>query len=109
MTILINLIISSRMLILSRRWTIRKVRISKISKIWLRHLEKIYQDLKGANIGEKIKVSSYFTRLVSSKDNRDMHEEISKHEIVISLIFTWNVFNQSYVNGLNMLVYIPSA
>ena len=44
---------------------------------------------------------------MSSKDNRDMHEEISKDEIVISLIFTWNVFNQSYVNGVNILVKIP--
>ena len=104
LTNLINLIISSRMIMLSRRWKIRKVRISKLSKIWLRHLEKIYQNLKGANIGEIIKVSYYFPRPVSLKDIRDVHEEISKDEIVISLIFSWNVFNQNCVNCVNMLV-----
>ena len=97
------------MLMLSRRWKIRKVRLWKHYKIWFRHFDKFYQDLKGVNIGEIIKVSSYFPRSVSSKDIRDMHEEISKDEIVISLIFTWNIFNKNYVNGVNMLVYIPST
>ena len=29
--------------------------------------------------------------------------------VVIPPILTWNVFNQNYVNDVNMLVWIPSA
>ena len=29
--------------------------------------------------------------------------------IVIPLVLTWNVFNQNYVNDVNILVWIPSA
>ena len=30
-------------------------------------------------------------------------------DIVIPSILTWNVFNENYVNDVNMLVWIPSA
>ena len=29
--------------------------------------------------------------------------------IIIPTFFTWNVFNQNYVNDVNMLVWIPSV
>jgi hypothetical protein len=61
------------------------INLKDICEMRVAQFQAIYTELDRANIIEILKMTSFFSRFVTKKENHDMMEEVKKDKIMIAL------------------------